>query len=303
MSPSGADPDLGARTADLAERALLALDGLESLAVEVALEAGRLITHERPAGLGPSATKSSPTDVVTVMDTRSEELIRERLLAARPHDGVLGEEGDDHVGTSGITWVVDPIDGTVNYLYEIPAYAVSIAAVTGDPRVAGEWQVLAAAVGDPSRGLVYHATKGAGARCSVVPTGTASDGGDAHGRTSRVLHVGDVDDLGSALVGTGFGYTRERRLTQAELLLKVLPEIRDIRRIGSAALDLCAVAAGQLDGFFEIGLNPWDLAGGWLVVTEAGGVVTGPGGGAPDAHLTVAGNPAVHAALSAVVDR
>ncbi|MDQ2755550.1 MAG: inositol monophosphatase [Actinomycetota bacterium] len=273
--------------------------GLEALAVEVALEAGRLITHERPAGLGASATKSSPTDVVTVMDTRSEELIRDRLLAARPDDGILGEEGDDHEGTSGVTWVIDPIDGTVNYLYEIPAYAVSIAAVTGDPRVPGEWEVIAAAVGDPSRGLVYHATRGAGARCTSVPTGTSADSGD---RPSRPLQVGVVEQLEGALVGTGFGYTRERRRTQAELLLRVLPEIRDIRRIGSAALDLCAVAAGQLDGFFEIGLNPWDLAGGWLVVTEAGGVVTGPRGGAPDASLTLAGNPAVHAALAAVID-
>ncbi len=298
MDLHGAESDLGARAADQALRALQALGGLEALAVDVALEAGRLITHERPAGLGASATKSSPTDVVTVMDTRSEELIRQRLLAARPHDAILGEEGDDHVGTSGITWVIDPIDGTVNYLYEIPAYAVSIAAVTGDPRVPGEWEVLAAAVGDPSRGLVYHATRGEGARCSAVPTGTSAASGD---HPSRVLRVGEVDQLGSALIGTGFGYTRERRRTQAELLLRVLPEIRDLRRIGSAALDLCAVASGQLDGFFEVGLNPWDLAGGWLVVTEAGGVVTGPGGGAPDESLTVAGNPAVHAALAAAV--
>jgi len=300
MDLSGAESDLGARTGDQARRAWSALGGLEALAVDVALEAGRLITHERPAGLGASATKSSPTDVVTIMDTRAEELIRARLLVARPHDAILGEEGDHHGGTSGITWVIDPIDGTVNYLYEIPAYAVSIAAVTGDPRVPGGWEVLAAAVGDPSRGLVYHAARGGGARCSSVPTGTSAATGD---HPSRVLRVGVVEELEGALVGTGFGYTRERRRTQAELLLRVLPEVRDIRRIGSAALDLCAVASGQLDAFFEVGLNPWDLAGGWLVVTEAGGVVTGPDGGAPDASLTVAGNPAVHAALAAVVDR
>ena len=270
----------------------LDLAQLERLAVEVAVEAGRLITEDRPADVSAAATKSSPTDVVTIMDTRAEELIRARLLAARPDDSILGEEGDDHVGGSAITWVVDPIDGTVNYLYEIPAYAVSIAAVTGDPRVAGEWTVLAAAVGDPCRGRVYHARLGGGAHLSGTD-----------GQVVSRLAVGCVPELGGALVGTGFGYTEEKRRTQGELLLEVLPHVRDIRRIGSAALDLCMVAAGQLDGFYEVGLNPWDLAGGWLVVTEAGGIVTGPRGGAPSAALTLAGNVAVHAALAAIVDR
>ena len=264
---------------------------LGRLAVEVALAAGRLIVDGRPADLVASATKSSPTDVVTVMDTRSEELIRTLILAARPDDGILGEEGVDHVGSSAVTWVVDPIDGTVNYLYGIPAYAVSIAAVTGDPRVPGEWRVLAAAVADPSLGIIYHATVGGGARA------TRADG------STRSLRVGGLGDLGGALVGTGFGYTPERRRHQAELLLEVVPHVRDIRRIGSAALDLCMVASGQLDGFFEIGLNPWDLAAGWLLIDEAGGRVSGPRGGAPSADLTVAGNPAVHDALAAIVDR
>ncbi|WP_295701518.1 inositol monophosphatase family protein [Lapillicoccus sp.] len=264
---------------------------LGRLAVEVALAAGRLIVDGRPDDLIASATKSSPTDVVTVMDTRSEELIRAQLLAARPDDGIHGEEGADHLGTSPVTWVVDPIDGTVNYLYGIPAYAVSIAAVTGDPRTPGEWEVLAGAVVDPSRGIVYHTTLGGGAHA------TRADG------STRVLHVGGLADLGGALVGTGFGYTPERRRQQAELLLEVVPHVRDIRRIGSAALDLCMVATGQLDGFYEIGLNPWDLAAGWLLIREAGGVVTGPHGGAPSADLTVAGNPAVHDALAAIVNR
>lgn len=264
---------------------------LGRLAVEVALAAGRLIVEGRPGHLTASATKSSPTDVVTVMDTRSEELIRARLLAARPDDSILGEEGADHIGTSGVTWVVDPIDGTVNYLYGIPAYAVSVAAVTGDPRAAGEWRVLAGAVADPSLGVVHHATVGGGAFATRADGETGS------------LRVGEVSDLGGSLVGTGFGYTPERRRQQGELLRAIVPQVRDIRRIGSAALDLCMVASGQLDGFYEIGLNPWDLAAGWLIVEEAGGVVSGPGGGAPSADLLVAGNPAVHAALAAAVAR
>jgi myo-inositol-1(or 4)-monophosphatase len=267
------------------------LGELERLAVSVAVEAGRLIAHGRPERVSATATKSSPTDIVTVMDTRAEELIRSRLLAARPDDGILGEEGGDRAGGSGVTWVVDPIDGTVNYLYDIAAYAVSVAAVTGDPRIAGAWSVLAAAVADPCRATVYHASRGGGAHLST-----------ADGELVATLSVGDVSDLGGALVGTGFGYTEQRRRRQGELLLEVLPQVRDIRRIGSAALDLCLVASGRLDGFYEIGLNPWDLAGGWLLVSEAGGVVTGPGGGAPSGELVVAGNPAVHAALAAVVD-
>ncbi len=265
---------------------------LERLAVAVAVEAARLITDERPAQVFAADTKSSPTDIVTVMDTRAEELIHTRLLQARPGDGILGEEGADHPGETPITWVVDPIDGTVNYLYEIPAYAVSIAAVTGDPRVPGQWTVLAAAVVDPSGGRVFHARRGGGAHLSTTD-----------GQLVAPLSVGAVPDLAGALVGTGFGYTQQRRREQGVLLLEVLPLVRDIRRIGSAALDLCMVASGQLDGYYEVGLNPWDLAGGWLVVTEAGGTVTGTDGGAPSAELVVAGNPAVHAALAALVDR
>jgi len=153
--PESADP---AASLDIGALDIGGLDigALGRLAVKVALAAGRLIVDGRPDGLVASATKSSPTDVVTVMDTRSEELIRAHLLAVRPDDGIHGEEGADHIGTSAVTWVVDPIDGTVNYLYGIPAYAVSIAAVTGDPRTPGKWAVLAAAVADPSLEIVYH---------------------------------------------------------------------------------------------------------------------------------------------------
>ena len=270
------------------------LAALEALATQVAVAAGRLVVDERPRLVEASATKSSPTDIVTVMDTRAEELIRGLLLAARPADAFLGEEGNDHRGTSGITWVVDPIDGTVNYLYDIPAYAVSVAAVAGDPKTPGEWQVLAGAVADPALRRVYHGALGAGAyeRGWDEPTDPVGVG----------LRVGSVDALSGALVGTGFGYTPQRRTEQGRILLALLPQVRDIRRIGSAALDLCSVACGRLDGFYEAGLNSWDMAAGWLMVTEAGGVVSGPHGGPPSAALAVAGNPTVQAELLSVLD-
>ncbi len=270
------------------------LAGLEELATRVAVAAGRLVVDERPRLVEASATKSSPTDIVTIMDTRAEELIRGLLLAERPDDGFLGEEGNDHRGTSGITWVVDPIDGTVNYLYDIPAYAVSVAAVAGDPKTPGEWQVLAGAVADPALRRVYHGVLGGGAY---------ERGWDEPVQTpGTLLRVGSVDALSGALVGTGFGYTPQRRTDQGRILLALLPHVRDIRRIGSAALDLCSVACGRLDGFYESGLNSWDMAAGWLMVTESGGVVSGPNGGPPSAALTVAGNPVVQAQLLAVLD-
>ncbi len=271
------------------------LAALEDLATRLAVAAGRMIVDERPRLVEASATKSSPTDIVTIMDTRAEDLIRGLVLAERPDDAILGEEGDDQRGTSGITWVVDPIDGTVNYLYDIPAFAVSVAAATGNPKVPGEWQVLAGAVADPALGRVYHAAAGSGAY---------EHGWDepsrAPGRTR--LAVGSVDALSGALVGTGFGYLPEGRRKQGEMLLEMLPQVRDIRRIGSAALDLCSVACGRLDGFYEAGLNPWDMAAGWLILTEAGGVLTGPQGGPPASAMTVAGNPRVQAQLLAVLD-
>jgi myo-inositol-1(or 4)-monophosphatase len=272
---------------------------LERLATQVAVAAGRLVVDERPRIVSASATKSSPTDIVTVMDTRAEELIHRLLLEARPQDAMLGEEGTAQPGTSGVTWVVDPIDGTVNYLYDIPAYAVSVAAATGDPTVPGEWQVVAGAVADPALRRVFHGALGTGAQLDAWDAVTFPDA-DVPRRDP--LRVGAVEDLAGALVGTGFGYTPERRRQQAERLLDLLPLVRDIRRIGSAALDLCAVASGRLDGYYEMGLNSWDLAAGWLMVTEAGGVATGPGGQAPSSALMVAGNAAVHERLLPVVD-
>jgi myo-inositol-1(or 4)-monophosphatase len=261
---------------------------LERLAVELAVEAGRLIVDERPDDLGVSKTKSSATDVVTVMDQRAQDLLRSRLQTARPQDGFLGEEEGGATSRSPITWVVDPIDGTVNYLYGIPSYAVSVAAVVGDPSQAGAWRPVAGAVVNPVTGEVFRAHAGGGAWLRT-PAG--------EGR----LTVGDQSDLSQALVGTGFGYSAGRRLWQARALVEVIAEVRDIRRLGSAALDICAVAAGTLDCYFERGLNAWDFAAAWLVATEAGATLTGLGGAAPDSSMVVCGPAGLHSALEAVV--
>jgi myo-inositol-1(or 4)-monophosphatase len=265
------------------------LEALERLAVEVALEAGRLIVDERPANLGVSKTKSTATDVVTVMDQRAQDLLRTRLHEARPQDGFLGEEEGGAASRSEITWVVDPIDGTVNYLYGIPSYAVSVAAVVGDPTTPGAWRPVAGAVVNPVTGELFGARQGFGAWLKV---GAAA---------ATRLEIADPPQLGHALVGTGFGYDTGRRHWQATLLLGVLPQIRDIRRIGSAALDICAVAAGSLDAYFERGLNPWDMAAAWLVLTEAGGVFTGLGSEPPNDQMVVAAAPTLHTALHEVV--
>lgn len=265
-----------------------ALVELERLAVQLALEAGRLIVDERPDDLGVSKTKSSATDVVTVMDQRAQDLLRSRLHAARPQDGFLGEEEGGATSRSPITWVVDPIDGTVNYLYGIPSYAVSVAAVVGDPSRPGAWQPVAGAVVNPVTGEVYRAHAGGGAWLRTTA-------GEVR------LTVGDQTDLSQALVGTGFGYSAGRRLWQARVLVDVIPRVRDIRRLGSAALDICGVAAGTLDCYFERGLNAWDFAAAWLVLTEAGGTFTGLDGAAPDSSMVVGGPVGLHTALEAVV--
>jgi len=254
---------------------------LRTIALEVAHEAGRLIVDARPDEL-LVATKSTATDVVTDMDQRAQDLIVRSLVDRRPRDGFLGEEeGDTHLGESGITWVVDPIDGTVNYLYGVPAYAVSIAAVTGDPRVEGAWTTVAGAVVNPVTGEAYSAARGEGATRE-----------DRSGRLTS-LRASSVDTLGQSLVATGFGYAAARRAWQAAVLADLLPDIRDIRRIGSAALDLCRVAEGSVDVYYERGLHPWDLAAGWLIVTEAGGIVSGSDGEPPGERLVIAAGNAV----------
>ena len=255
---------------------------LRDIAVEVAGLAGRFIVEDRPSRLSV-ATKTTDTDVVTDMDQRAQDLIVRALRERRPDDGFLGEEeGSTRAGTTGVSWVVDPIDGTVNYLYGIPAYAVSIAAVVGDPRTTGAWRPVAGAVVNPVLGQTYSAAAGAGA----VRT-------DSSGSTA--LQVSALDDLGQALVATGFGYAADRRAWQAAVLSGLLPDVRDIRRMGSAALDLCRVAEGSVDAYYERGLNAWDLAAGWVIVTEAGGTVTGRGEAAPGSDLVVASGNALRA--------
>jgi myo-inositol-1(or 4)-monophosphatase len=254
------------------------VEELERLCVALATEASRFIRDERPPRMGVAATKSSDTDVVTVMDQRSEELLRRRIQQARPDDGILGEEGADSTGTSGLTWVIDPIDGTVNYLYGLPDWAVSIAA-----EVDGE--VVAGVVAVPTRGELYTAARGEGAYLV-----------HRDGSTEKLRCNVDVP-LERALIATGFGYFAQRRARQAEVLLGVLPRVRDIRRGGSAAVDLCSVASGRVDGYFERGPQEWDIAAGGLIVREAGGTIGGLNGRPASAELTISAGPGLYGPL------
>lgn len=265
----------------------LDLPALEEVACRVVLAAGRLVVDERPERLDV-ASKSSATDPVTEMDQRSQELVLELLGELRPDDGVLGEEEGGRAGTSGVTWVVDPIDGTVNYLYGIPAYAVSLAAVVGDPTTPGEWRAVAGAVLGAATDELFHAHLGGGARLTTT-SGT------------RVLRATAAADLALGLVGTGFGYAADQRARQAALLGELLPQVRDIRRHGSAALDLCSVGAGRLDAYYESGLNAWDRAAGELVAREAGAVVGGPVDDTADRDLTWAAAPGLAAVFGPLV--
>ncbi|MDZ8171782.1 inositol monophosphatase family protein [Microbacterium xanthum] len=228
---------------------------LEAIAIAVAREGGDLARRRRGEGVAIAATKSALADIVTEADREVEALIRERIAVARPDDGFLGEEGGSHVGTSGITWVVDPIDGTVNYAFGIPAYATSVAAVAGTPEP-GRWDVLAGVVYSPAHGELFHAAAGHGAWL---------DG--------RRLAVNPAPGEAGALLATGFGYDAATHATDLALVGRIMPLARDIRRIGAAALDIAYVAAGRVDGFFERGLKPWDHAAADLLVTEAGGQV------------------------------
>jgi myo-inositol-1(or 4)-monophosphatase len=220
--------------------------GLRELAEAVARDAGQQL-REAYAGPGVNVTaKSSPTDLVSEADHAAERLIRERLGAARPDDGFLGEEGGDVVGSSGLRWVVDPLDGTINFLFGIPQWAVSIACEDGDGTLTG-------VIYDPMRDELWSAERDGPARLDGRPV-------EASRRT----------DLATAMVATGFGYDAEVRRFQAAVIARLLPEVRDIRRLGSAALDLAWTAAGRYDAFFERGLNHWDLAAGELLCRRAG---------------------------------
>lgn len=247
---------------------------LELVAVDVARVAARLVASA--AGSASAArTKSSPTDVVTHTDLQSETLIRNELLARCPGSAIVGEEYDDGVGTNHVGWIVDPIDGTVNFLYDLPVVAISIAATIDGSIVAG-------AVADVHRGETYSAAIGSGARCDGAPIAAST-----------------VDQLARSLIGTGFSYDAQLRAQQAEVIGRVLPGCRDIRCMGSAALNLCWVGCGRLDGYFERDLKIYDHAAGALIAAEGGATVHSPTG----ADLVIATAPAIHAELSALVGR
>jgi myo-inositol-1(or 4)-monophosphatase len=230
------------------------LDELESLAQQAAEVAGSLLLHDRPELLEVAA-KSSPTDVVTQMDRAAEDLIARTILASRPQDAILGEEGGSSAGTSGVRWVIDPLDGTTNYLYDLPLWSVSIAAEI-DGRVA------VGIVHAPALGVTFRGTQGRGSY-------------ERSPRGERALRVSATTDLAHALVSTGFGYNSDQRRRQAEALVEVAPRVRDVRRLGSAAIDLCFVASGRTDAYVESRLHPWDVAAGALIAREAGAVVLG----------------------------
>lgn len=270
---------------------------LRSVAETLAVEAAQFVLSRRAEVFGADAgrtgdpavrSKSTPTDPVTVVDTETERLLRARLAELRPGEPILGEEGGGPAegSTDAVTWVLDPIDGTVNFVYGIPAYSVSVAAQRNGVSVAG-------AVADVAGGRVYSAAQGLGAH--------VRDGQGTH-----ALRCSAVDKLSMALLGTGFGYSPARRAKQAGLLAAILPVVRDVRRIGSAALDLCMVAAGRLDAYYEHGLQVWDCAAGGLIAAEAGArVVPPPDGAAPgsEAALVLAAAPGIADELLAALRR
>lgn len=254
--------------------ATIDLDHLYTLARELGTEAARLISSGREAALRDVDTKSDPTDVVTAMDRACERLLRERISTARPDDGVHGEEHDELPGTSGVRWIIDPIDGTVNYLYGLNHCCVSIA-------VEVDGELVVGVVTTPA-GEQFHARRGGGAFVDDLP-----------------LQPAQPPRVGLALVATGFGYLTERRAQQGQVVAALLPQVRDIRRLGSAALDLCNVAAGKVDAYYEWGTHIWDWAAGVVICREAGACVRLP---ADDEGLVVAAAPTVAGELHEILD-
>jgi myo-inositol-1(or 4)-monophosphatase len=264
-------------TADLSNSALL------GIAREIAIDAGALAALRRSEGVEVAASKSSLEDVVTNADRETEVLIRARLAKARPDDGFYGEESGAETGSSGLTWIVDPIDGTVNYLYGIPHYAVSIAVVEGEPDPT-TWRAIAGVVVNPSTGEVFSATDGGGAFLGERP-----------------ITVAPAVDLSQALVGTGFAYLADIRAQQAAILVGLIDQVRDIRRMGTASLDLCAVACGRLNAYYERQLSPWDHAAGALIAREAGARVGGLRGAAASREFILAAEPVLANRLERVL--
>jgi myo-inositol-1(or 4)-monophosphatase len=257
---------------------------LERFAARVASEAAELVAAGRrraeAEGVGVAwATKSTATDAVTEFDRASERLIVERIAAGRPDDGILGEEGASATGTTGIRWLIDPIDGTTNFLYGLPGYAVSIAA-------RDEAGGLVGSVVIPATSEVYSARRGGGAW-----------------RNGRPIRCSSATELASALVATGFSYQPARRRAQAERIARLIDSIRDIRRSGSAAADLCSAASGRVDAYFEEHLGPWDLAAGEVIAREAGCRLGGVDGGACRPKSVLVAAPGIFDALAELLQR
>ena len=229
---------------------------LADLALAIAREAAELVREHAARGVGVAATKSSDVDVVTAADRATEDLIRSRVLAVRPDDAVLGEEGDDVPGSTGVRWIVDPIDGTVNFLYGLPEFSISIAAEVDGPDGP---EVVAGVVLDVAKRREY-----VGLLDPTSPTGGTAT------RDGLPLAVRGPAPLAQRLIATGFSYRAEVRAVQARALVELLPRVRDIRRHGSCALELCHVAEGSLDGYAEEGVNLWDHAAGGLIARSAG---------------------------------
>ena len=261
------------------------LTELVDLATDLATAAAALLVDGLARTRHSVETKTSTTDLVTDMDRLSERTIVDGILAVRPDDGVLGEEGADRAGTSGVRWIIDPIDGTTNYVYGHPGFAVSIAAERTDP-ITGVVEVVVGVVADPLHGEVFTAIAGGGAF-----------------RDGEPITCSTAGDLGQALVATGFSYEADRRARQAAVLTHLLPAVRDIRRMGAASVDLCSVACGRVDAYYEKGLKPWDVAAGALVAREAGALVTDLDRGAPSEAFTLAAAPDVHAPLAELLRR
>ncbi len=247
-------------------------DAYLATAVDLARRAGALALEMRD-GITTDATKTSPTDVVTAADRAVEQLLAEGVHAAHPHDGLIGEEGASQPGSTGVRWVVDPIDGTVNYLYGLPQWAISIGVEDAEGAFAG-------VVLDPSKNELFTAVRGGGAFLNGV-----------------ALHCSPVTDLSQALVGTGFGYDARRRVVQAAILPDLLTKVRDIRRLGACALDLCWVAAGRLEAYYEQSTQEWDRSAGGLVAAEAGARVGGLNGRGASHDLVLAAAPGIFDAL------
>lgn len=272
---------------DQADWSCVDTNELLRLAIEAAEGAGRILLDGRPnpvtRSVVSSGTKTSPTDVVTERDLASEKFLVDFITSHRPNDGIVGEEGTNKATSSGLNWVIDPLDGTVNYFYGFDVWSVSIAVVD-------EVGPLVGVVYAPVLQRTYWAIRGEGAFLR------------ANGSDQRLPGVIETD-LAQALVATGFGYRQTLRTAQAEVIHSLLPEIRDLRRVGSAALDLCMVAAGYVNAYFERGAHAWDFTAGALVATEAGAVVSGLRGKGPSVEMVVAAPPALHAKLVARLEQ